>query len=316
MTFYGIRFILNVDGKYLHDVYPFPAGRILRKKCNIFRSVRRPSVDKAVMKKIFDDYEKIRDRILCRLVSAERRQSMPENIVSITCLDLSVIFCLFPDDPESRGRRVFEISEEDLRRWGIERARLIRDAYENTGKRYRYLFRRLADVTEAIEKNTERFLCDPVSVIEGIPEIEEAEGKKSEEPYTLINSELFNGSVILLYPDRLAEFAEKLGRDLILLPSSVNELVCLGWTENLDLERLQSIVMSVNRTCVSEEDVLSDSLYRYIRRENRVEIIRTGDEADAEKILKDAGRKGQMCHGPDSVRKRERKEAAAEERRE
>ena len=233
---------------------------------------------------------------------------MPENIVSISYLDLSVIFCIFPDHPERRDRRVFEISREDLGRWGIEQERLVRDAYENTGKRYRYLFRRLSDVTQAIERDADRFLDDPAGVIEEIPAVGEKETETAGEPYTLVNREMFNGSVILMYPDKLAGFAEQLGTDLILLPSSVNELVCLGWAEDLDFRKLRKIVMSINRTCVSEEDVLSDSLYRYIRRENRVEILYAGGEADA-------GQKGQVCPAADCVRKKDRKEEAAEERR-
>ena len=88
--------------------------------------------------------------------------------------------------------------------------------------------------------------------------------------YTLINQELFNGSVVLLFPDQLKVFAEQTGTDLILLPSSVNELICLEKSADLDYGRLRNIVMSVNRTCVCEDEILSDQLYQYVRSENRV----------------------------------------------
>ena len=211
---------------------------------------------------------------MCRLTSAGRSRSVPDDIVRVSYLDLSVTFCLFTEDPERRTRGVRRISGEDLGRWKIGKERLIRDAYENTAGRYRYLLCRLADLTAAIERDAVRFLLDPMSVIGEIPEVrEEDRAGEKKEPYTLLNHELFNGSVILLYPDRLAVFADRLKTDLILLPSSVNELICLGWSEEIDCEKLRKIVRSINRTCVSDEDFLSDSLYRYCREKNCVEVI-------------------------------------------
>ena len=254
-----------------------------------------------------ESYEEVKDQILCRLVNAEKRRPASEDVVSVSYLDLSVRFCIFAEDSGDRERGVFEISDRDLKRWGIGRERLMRDAYENTRRRYRYIFRELAGVTEAIERDAERFFCDPVGVIEAVPEVSRASGaseapekpeasgtqgasgapekpevsEKSERMregrrtgvYTIVNQELFNGAVILLFPDELSVFAERTGTDLVLLPSSVNELVCLESREGIDYGRLQNIVSSINRTCVRDEDILSDRLYRYLRSENRVELI-------------------------------------------
>lgn len=281
-----------------------------------------------------ESYEEVKDQILCRLVNAEKRRPASEDVVSVSYLDLSVRFCIFAEDSGDRERGVFEISDRDLKRWGIGRERLMRDAYENTRRRYRYIFRELAGVTEAIERDAERFFCDPVGVIEAVPEVSRASGASetpekpeasgtpgasgapekpevsgasgasempekpevsgtqgaSETPevseksermregrrtgvYTIVNQELFNGAVILLFPDELSVFAERTGTDLVLLPSSVNELVCLESRKGIDYGRLQNIVSSINRTCVRDEDILSDRLYRYLRSENRVELI-------------------------------------------
>lgn len=236
-----------------------------------------------------ESYEEVKDQILCRLVNAEKHWPASEDVVSVSYLDLSVRFCIFAEDSGDRERGVFEISDRDLKRWGIGRERLMRDAYENTRRRYRYIFRELSGVTEAIERDAERFFCDPVGVIEAVPEVPGTQGaseapevsEKSERMregrrtgvYTIVNQELFNGAVILLFPDELSVFAERTGTDLVLLPSSVNELVCLESREGIDYGRLQNIVSSINRTCVRDEDILSDRLYRYLRSENRVELI-------------------------------------------
>ena len=226
------------------------------------------------MKEKLLDYERIRDRILCRLVSAERSGQLPENVVYVSYLDLSVIFCVFLEGPERGMMREFKITREMLQRWDISTEQVIRDAFDNTRRRYRYIFRDLGLVTEAVSEQADRFFIDPAGVIESVPEgVSGREGGGLSGMYTLVNQELFNGSVILLFPDQLKVFAEQTGTDLVLLPSSVNELICLEKRDDLDYGRLRSIVMSVNRTCVSEEEILSDQLYQYVRIENRVELL-------------------------------------------
>ena len=226
------------------------------------------------MKKKLLDYEKIKDRVLCRLVSAERSGRLPENVVYVSYLDLSVIFCVFPEETDRGMLREFKITRTMLREWDISREQVIKDALDNTRRRYRYIFRDLNLVTEAVAEQTDRFLTDPAGVIESIPEgMGSREDGSSSGMYTLINQELYNGSVILLFPDQLKVFAEQTGTDLILLPSSVNELICLEKRDDLDYGKLRSVVMSVNRTCVSEDEVLSDQLYQYVRSENRVKLL-------------------------------------------
>ncbi len=226
------------------------------------------------MNKKLLDYEKIKSRILCRLVSAERSENLPEEVVRVPYLDLSVVFCVFPEEWEYGIQRGFKITYEMLQGWKISEEKMRRDAYENTKRRYRYIFRDLNLVTEALSAHADRFLTDPAGVIESVPmRSDSRKEEKSMRMYTLVNQELCNGSVILLFPDQLKVFAEQIQTDLIILPSSVNELICLEKNDDLDYGKLRSIVMSVNQTCVSEEEILSDQLYQYIREENRVKLL-------------------------------------------
>ena len=110
--------------------------------------------------------------------------------------------------------------------------------------------------------------------------------------YTLVNQEFFNGAVILLFPDLLEEFARYVKADLVILPSSVEELICLIRTKNMNYGRLRGIVRTINGTCVGINEKLSDNLYLYRRGEKRIEIISeehvtTGsDMPEREKIVR------------------------------
>lgn len=216
------------------------------------------------------DYEKVRDKILCRCVSSEKSRKLPEDVVCTSCLDFGVICCVF-EETEKKGRVWIPVSWEMMAAWGISLEQLLEDSRENTAKKYRYIFRDLSAVTEAISWDTQHFLDDPAGLIESVPEL--SAPSENLRVFTLINQEMHNGSVILLFPDLLAPFAEQAEADLIILPSSVNELICIAGTGDLDYGRLREIVRSVNLVCVTEDEKLSDNIYIYSREKNSLEVL-------------------------------------------
>lgn len=228
-------------------------------------------------------YEKMKGKILCRMAGEEKCRELPDDVVRIAYLDVSVIFCVFPDEADAGRAAGFRVTEELLRFWGVTKEVMIKQAFRNTRVRYRYIFRDLFRVTDAIADDTSGFMKDPLRVIESA----EADcvpagrnrtncGRRPGGVYTLINQEFFNGAVILLFPDLLEKFALKLGGDLVILPSSVNELICLRREEDTDYGCLRGIVRSVNDTCVSAGEKLSDSLYVYRKGKKRIEVIPEG----------------------------------------
>lgn len=69
------------------------------------------------------------------------------------------------------------------------------------------------------------------------------------------------GASAMLFPESFAEIAKKLGSDLYILPSSVHEVIAVPAIG--DASELKRTVRKVNETCVSPEDVLGNSVYRY-----------------------------------------------------
>ena len=246
------------------------------------------------MTRVIFSYEKMRGRILCRMVGTEKCRELSDDVVRIPYLDVSVIFCIFPDEAEAGRRAGFRVTQELLQFWGVSAEEMMREAFRNTRSRYRYIFRNLFRVTDAIARDAAGFMRDPLRTVESVPggggvvrgeETEEGKTGGStvkDGVYTLINQDFFNGAVILLFPDLLEEFALEAGGDLVILPSSVNELICLPRREDTDYGCLRSIVRAVNDTCVSAGEKLSDSIYVYLQEEKRVEIIPEKQEEDEE----------------------------------
>ena len=91
--------------------------------------------------------------------------------------------------------------------------------------------------------------------------------------YVLTNRARRFGACYMFDRPVLEALSSLLNSDLILLPSSVHECMVLASKYCANTMRLSEMVRDINRTEVSEEDFLSDSIYRYDAESKRVEIV-------------------------------------------
>ena len=96
-------------------------------------------------------------------------------------------------------------------------------------------------------------------------DIVETEALPSVALYVLTNSRGINGAACILYPRVLKEFAESLGEDLIILPSSIHEVLLTPSSVSLPPEELNEMVQAINQSDVPAEDRLSDHIYYFSR---------------------------------------------------
>ena len=105
-----------------------------------------------------------------------------------------------------------------------------------------------------------RFPLDAVMTenLSGCPDVE-----------VLTNEASFYGASLMLYPSVLAETAERSGKDLVIIPSSVHELLLMPLDESTDIASLDEIIRSVNDTLLPEE-ILSSHVYLFLRKNGAV----------------------------------------------
>lgn len=65
--------------------------------------------------------------------------------------------------------------------------------------------------------------------------------------YVLTNSNQVNGAVYMCDEEVMSLIAEKLGSDLIVIPSSIHETIILKETENMSVRELNAMVEAVMR---------------------------------------------------------------------
>ena len=91
--------------------------------------------------------------------------------------------------------------------------------------------------------------------------------------YVLTNREKIFGASAMLYSEKLKELADRFGCDLLILPSSVHEVLIVPDDRKREYDYYRWMVKEVNTTQVDPEEILSYNLYRYDRKKEEIEEI-------------------------------------------
>lgn len=91
--------------------------------------------------------------------------------------------------------------------------------------------------------------------------------------YVLSNDDYKDGAAVMTNKQALQGAYEQLGEDYYILPSSVDEVLIVRQSENLDAEELEEIVRLVNNDQVPEHMRLSDHIYSYDGQTQRLSMV-------------------------------------------
>ena len=213
--------------------------------------------------------EIVKSRIAYRLISVCKNESLLSEIPWIPFLDLAVVFYL-RFEPQDGYAVSMCINHGLARSWGLTADDLFAVASENTPEL-------LPAKTESLPELMAGFLhVDPDTLrAPGVPEL-----------HVLSNVTGIYGAACLLYDGVIGEFARKADADLLILPSSVHEVMLLADSPDSDHESLRDTVRSVNGEAVPPEDFLSDELYRYDRSTRSFTVVSPGSHDEAGKDVK------------------------------
>ncbi len=240
------------------------------------------------------DTFKDKARIIYRLVGCKQNQALLAGRVHKELFgNLAAVFGLALDFG-SMGHVEVGIEKEDLVRWGIDEQELWELAQRNTPRLRPAVMRPMAEMMRDMirfwgEKALEESLGDTVSeestaeeaawraAVQEVSMLKEAileavipavPGKSG---YFLSNTDKTNGAAALAYPGILEAAAEHLGGDLVILPSSIHEVILVKWEEYFNLKEMAETVWLINRDAVRPYEVLADSAYLYRRETKEIE---------------------------------------------
>lgn len=213
------------------------------------------------------NFENIKSKVVFKLIKAETNMELLGDIPHVRFLDMAIVFYLLLDTSEI-GQMTALIHNNHLRVWNITEEEVYSLAKINTP---RLLPARIKSMKEVM---LEMLAAQFEEIVE--PDIlgELLEDMPDKSPlYVFTNQQGVNGAGCILYEDCLAEFAQKHNSDIIILPSSVHEVLLAADRGDMVYEDLEEMVKHINREEVPEEDVLSNRIYRYSLSEKMIIVV-------------------------------------------
>ena len=211
------------------------------------------------------DFEKVQNRICYKLINAEKNEELLADAPHVMLENLAVIFYILVSQ-DSDGTGTITIRNNMLSYWNVDVDTLYKLALTNTQRLFRGSVQSMASVMTEIlshkldEESAQEFYDMMVGEDDMIP------------MYVCTNTIKLNGAGVILYQGLLQEFADRVGSDFYILPSSIHETLLIPANGDMDIEYLRDMVKTVNRTEVAPDEILSDSVYFYSRLTDRVEI--------------------------------------------
>lgn len=201
----------------------------------------------------FQDFELVKDRIFYKLVSFEKNTRLLEKIPYYKWNDLALIF-YYAMEEEKIGRASITIHHHHLEMWEQSLDTLYAVARENMKEHMPEL---LVSMKDLLEEMAGLHLGEDMPL----------------PMYVLTNQDKVYGAAAMLYSEQMKELAEKWQSDLLILPSSIHEVLLLPDDGQNEYAFYRKMVEEVNTTQVEPEEVLSYSLYRYCREKAEIEEI-------------------------------------------
>lgn len=198
----------------------------------------------------FKDFQKVRDRIVYRLVNREKNKELLSEVPHVEFLDLAVCFYYSYEHPEL-GEGMILIHNTHMEMWKTSHRELMRLAEHNTP--------RLMPVQLSSMDNALKGILDEVA----LEQLRQMQRETKKYLYVLSNDRRCHGASAILYPGTLAEAARQLGGSFYILPSSIHEVLLLRDDGQSDGQQLHEMIADINRNQLREEEVLSDYAYRY-----------------------------------------------------
>lgn len=201
-------------------------------------------------------FDTIKDKIVYKVVNYRSNEKLLEQVPHKRILDLAVVFYCLLDNEYGRSATAL-IYNNNLKNWNVTIDDVYKAALKNTPD---LLHSKISSMAALFEKCGVNVDGEEVDLKDYVPS----------DMYVLTNESKLNGAACILYENVLYDFAQKLGADLYILPSSVHEVILLPKLSMFEKDELVNMVKEVNTEGVAADEVLSDHVYEYNRTERLI----------------------------------------------
>lgn len=215
----------------------------------------------------FTRFSFVKDKIMFKIIHAASNELLLKDLPHIPILDLAVVFYLCLDHNAS-GQMTAMIHKEHQQMWEVTEPELMELARINTPAAFPAKIKSMACVLKeiALEHLGDQYDDTMMDILL----------HEEDHPmplYVLTNQTGLNGACCMLYPAILEQFAEQVNKSLIILPSSIHEVLITPDLLETAYDDFGEMVTFINQREVSPEDQLSNQVYRYSLENRQLEIV-------------------------------------------
>lgn len=208
------------------------------------------------------DLDKVRNRIIPRLINAKRNEEYlidkPHRLVE----DLAVVYAVNIGGDET-GMMSAPVTYSMIESYGITPEELDKIAMYNL-EEVSVSFKSMRETLMEIYK--ERYGED-------IPEHMLPPEGTIPDMYVLTNVNKLNGATMILNEGIMGAVLNRVGKDVIIIPSSIHEVIIIPVPEeSTDMREYASMIQDVNRSQLAPNEILSDHAYLYTRKDGLMSI--------------------------------------------
>lgn len=207
------------------------------------------------------DFEKVRNRIIPKLINAAANKELLDNIPHRQIADLAVIYQVhYTMDNGIESTLKITQALLDIYRLTIDELHQL--AVRNMENIFEMKFIGLMQqLTEAFALSTNQ---DPMNFTEVINPVDE--------PIKVLCLPEYSGGASAVLSEKIMNTViERMGKDFYILPSSLMEVLIIP-NAMLKVSEMKEIVRTVNIEAVKKEDFLSDEVYVYNAESKEIEL--------------------------------------------
>lgn len=225
------------------------------------------------------NFEEVKDKIGFGLINYDLNEENLQDCVWTPIENLAKTYKVFFENEEHMYAA--SIPKKLFQDWGISLNELDRLAVVNMEREFPPV---LLDFIE-VDGNGGSLASEPKNLLQ-----DNTWRRKHKEPiFVLTNLTKSMGAAAMLYPGVLENISEMVGDDLMLIPSSTDELFVLSRSAGIPPKEIGIVLRAINKS-LPKENVLSDRIYEFRYAESKVqEIPESAPPIKMQKREKDRG---------------------------
>ncbi len=197
---------------------------------------------------LFRDFENASKKIVFKLVNKEKNKELLKDVPYVEFQDLVLIFVCVINNFHREYATIL-IHNQHVNLWGVDTDTLYQLALVNTPKLQPYKFENLEHL---IYRNEAELLSE----------------FQNFDMYILTNKLKIHGATCMAYPKLLKRISDFLDDNLIIIPSSIHEVLIIPESlthDEYSMEDFQMMITETNETTLTDDELLSDHAYVYER---------------------------------------------------